>query len=1062
MHTSILHISDLHRNVENEDDQTLVMRAFLDDVRRQRDAGIIFDVILFSGDIVRRAQDADDYLTAASDVIDILTAADLPDTSIVFCPGNHDANRLIVDERSGSLETFRKAAQSRDAFNKVSASDEFKSYCGAVFENYAGFVDLHNTSLRVHQSAATETRLFPSSMLAVISINTASLSSAGNGQLPDRHNLAIGEHELRHALSAATDGFRKIVVGHHPLDWLTDEARVMAEEVLAANQAHYFHGHMHDVNPKKINSIAGSALFMQAGALFCGRNANHYSICLVDESHEHAWVKVRSYYDRRGQFDIGTDRTPGGDYFSSSKARSIFNRVDPTMTLSKWKRTALQTFLAQLSQDTLGLGNLSDIFVEPDFEKDAPLRKDAPIRMGSETVLVTFNELISSSTNYIIAAASESGKTSLLLEWAMREAVRDIEEHPRIPTYLQFSEVPPYKARYLPFIKSRLPDLPGDVHVPSLLEAGDVLFFVDDVDFHDPVGLNRLKSFLAEYPACRYVVTTGTSLLASPGVQPMIGEQVKFEAVRLKSLRIGQLRKLAERFGITDRAKNERIIARLYDEMKALAVPITPVTTTFLLRIYTDDENVTFVNRATLVERFIELLLDRYAFQELIPGAFDFVNKTHVLGFIAEKMVRLSNYAPDASVIRSWIAEYLLDLGLGYSSDKILEYLVSARVLKRVGDTVSFKLKAFFAYFCALRMSRDPNFKGYILAEERYLSFSEEIGFFSAIDRDDLETLEILKKRFEDTRSSSLFSNAAKANVAALRTFQLPEEKEPGAFLKNIEKQIFAEPLPADERDAILYDSDIECSEADQIVTRADLDPESRPFAQLQLISSVLRHMDLIPDRLKRETLTELLDGWNEFLVRSLAIVPGLLSKQKMTLEGVEYRLNLPAGTKPEVMTRNLLLAMPIAVARFAFYRLGSEKLLPQIVGGIGDAKEPVERQLIRFCIAADIGARGLARLVQKLQQQLLPFRYLTNVLLTKLNETLLRLQYEEKEAAALRSSAADILIHMSGRKKINKGTLVGRLARQELTLRIRAGRSENNPGPDGDDGGGPVITSAG
>lgn len=168
--------------------------------------------------------------------------------------------------------------------------------------------------------------------------------------------------------------------------------------MLSSSNAHYFHGHMHDVNPKKINSAAGSALFMQAGALFCGRTANHYSISLIDPTHQHAWVRVRSYYDRRGAFDVGTDRVPGGDYFSSNQAREIFGRVDPTMTLSKWKSTTLQTFLAHLSRDTLGLGNLSEIFVEPDFEKDVALRKDAPIRMGSETVLVSFDELLSAST----------------------------------------------------------------------------------------------------------------------------------------------------------------------------------------------------------------------------------------------------------------------------------------------------------------------------------------------------------------------------------------------------------------------------------------------------------------------------------------------------------------------------------------------------------------------------------------------------------------------------------------------------------------------------------------
>jgi len=54
-----------------------------------------------------------------------------------------------------------------------------------------------------------------------------------------------------------------------------------------------------------------------------------------------------------------------------------------------------------------------------------------------------------------------------------------------------------------------------------------------------------------------------------------------------------------------------------------------------------------------------------------------------------------------------------------------------------------------------------------------------------------------------------------------------------------------------------------------------------------------------------------------------------------------------------------------------------------------------------------------------------------------KLNETLLRLQYDEKESALLRNSAADILIARGGLKISGKGNLVNKLKRREFTLRL-------------------------
>lgn len=587
-------------------------------------------------------------------------------------------------------------------------------------------------------------------------------------------------------------------------------------------------------------------------------------------------------------------------------------------------------------------------------------------------------------------------------------------------------------------MRGRLPQLPPEVRLDDLLERGKFVFLIDDVDLLDVKRIGRLKDFLSHFPKCRFVVTTGTSLLSSPGVQPMIGDAVKFESVRLRPLRIGQLRTLAERLGVRDRAENEKLISRLYDEMKALSVPITPVTSTFLLRIYKDDDTVTFVNRATLIERFVELLLDRYAFHELVPGSFDFKNKTHLLGSITEKMVILDNYNPTCEVVRSWISEYLLDLGLPYSPDKTLEYLISARVLKSQNNIVTFKLRAFFSFFCALRMAASDEFKQHILAPDRYLQFAEEIGFYSAVERDDEATLTTLKERFETAHEHGLFDGGAKADVARIRNFQLPEEKDPDAFLRAIEKQIFAGPLSSADRDAILYSDDENSARPmSQTILTALPDDDERPVAQLSLLSSVLRHMDLVPDQLKRQTLTLLIDGWNELLAKSLTIVPGLMSKQRMTLDGVDYRLNLPEGTDSEEMTRNILISMPIAIGRMAFYRLGSEKLVSQLTDGIVDKSIPVEAQVLRFCILADVGTKNLNRLVESLEKQVRPYRYLVNVLLMKLNETLLRLQYDEKESALLRNSAADILIARGGLKISGKGNLVNKLKRREFTLRL-------------------------
>jgi predicted MPP superfamily phosphohydrolase len=88
----ILHISDLHLNRESIADQKLVLDAFLRDLVQLTNSGWVFDLLIFSGDIVRAADFHDDYLDAAETIEAITKTIKLTESRVVFCPGNHDAH----------------------------------------------------------------------------------------------------------------------------------------------------------------------------------------------------------------------------------------------------------------------------------------------------------------------------------------------------------------------------------------------------------------------------------------------------------------------------------------------------------------------------------------------------------------------------------------------------------------------------------------------------------------------------------------------------------------------------------------------------------------------------------------------------------------------------------------------------------------------------------------------------------------------------------------------------------------------------------------------------------
>jgi len=96
----ILHLTDFHWAEDTEEDQKLVVKHLLADLEpfaAQRK----IDVLVFSGDLVARGQNAADFLAAKKSLLDpVRDALGLEDRSILICPGNHDVDRTVATKPS--------------------------------------------------------------------------------------------------------------------------------------------------------------------------------------------------------------------------------------------------------------------------------------------------------------------------------------------------------------------------------------------------------------------------------------------------------------------------------------------------------------------------------------------------------------------------------------------------------------------------------------------------------------------------------------------------------------------------------------------------------------------------------------------------------------------------------------------------------------------------------------------------------------------------------------------------------------------------------------------------
>src|SRR3954453_6946315 len=115
---SIIHISDLHFDQSDKKDSDIVVAALLQDINQQRDNGVRFDFILFSGDLVQSGGSTASYAHIASNFArELAAAARVPATHVLFCPGNHDIDRSIVRRDNYVEAGLREILKDRCAIN---------------------------------------------------------------------------------------------------------------------------------------------------------------------------------------------------------------------------------------------------------------------------------------------------------------------------------------------------------------------------------------------------------------------------------------------------------------------------------------------------------------------------------------------------------------------------------------------------------------------------------------------------------------------------------------------------------------------------------------------------------------------------------------------------------------------------------------------------------------------------------------------------------------------------------------------------------------------------------
>jgi hypothetical protein len=262
-----LHLSDFHVGKDNYGQRKL-FSEIIEHIRERISGGFSLDFVFLTGDLANKgfqAEYEEFFDSFFLPLVDCLGGDDW-EGKIYSIPGNHDVER----ERAKFFSPAEIIRNPERVFDPTSEGRIQRDQFVGRFGNYTSNEATNSPDKWIASDVGSFSQVITvrGQRIGVAGVNTAWLSKNDL----DRHLLTPGPNILEDALSRLADTSIKILLGHHPMNWLADNDAKIVQTILAKHKCIYLHGHLHENDARSEDGAGASFLAIQAGAAFQGRS----------------------------------------------------------------------------------------------------------------------------------------------------------------------------------------------------------------------------------------------------------------------------------------------------------------------------------------------------------------------------------------------------------------------------------------------------------------------------------------------------------------------------------------------------------------------------------------------------------------------------------------------------------------------------------------------------------------------------------------------------------------------------------------------------------------------
>lgn len=697
--------------------------------------------------------------------------------------------------------------------------------------------------------------------------------------ISDKERLLIDTRSLYKWLGE-TSSTTRILVMHHPPEWLADWAKTELEKIIANNFQLILSGHKHSDSASFSSRGVGKALHCVAPPLFTQKSdLLGYAFVSVDTD-DGAFEVVYRQWTPKHKFVTGVSlagNDAGKISFSAIEASSL--SVEFISPVSRPEGDTLALLQAEFDEATTCYSSKKKIWVDRDL---ANMPETATERENA--VMTQLSDLCLNFRSCIIRAPKQFGLTCLGRFIAL-------ENHRQTNTGTAIAmvdtiDISPQRRVVIKHINDRC----KEINIPRSSLAGIIL----DNWNNDKKARRVLREIQTEFPTVPVVLLQSNDDCADLANALETEDAAEFQTLYLWALTRRRIRELVIAYTQDlDSLDDDLVTKKITEDIDALNIHRTPLNCLLILKLAEQAFDDSPVNRTEMIGRVLYLLFYQYDKIPRYATRPDLKDCEYALGYVCEWLIRSEKTSFTKSEFYDKVHEYCVARILDLDCEVLFAFLVTENIFIRRGLQFGFRFSYWLYFFAAHRMHHDSVFAEYIFADHRYSAIPEIIEFYTGIDRRRSDAVEHLAMDLKKMNSDFLKRTGIEEDFNPFQhALWTPSTESLEEMKRLVDASVAESTLPTAVKDTI----------ADKSYDRA------RPYNQematfiyksslIQMVQAMkgsaraLRNSDHVSPASKMELLDEVLGCWTRVCQILVILSPFLAQNKRAQFEGMGFYL---------------------------------------------------------------------------------------------------------------------------------------------------------------------------